>query len=151
MLAEDGTFIFFDDLYASVLDGLANKHLKNGLDLVLVVEQERITLPDLRALGFSLRVGNKDGIGSSINTVVRIDVVLVLAIVMVAQLLQLIHILHLSHLHVLLTLFLAFTIALSFLGEASLAHLLLLLTNVSLLNSLLLNKSGVRLHVDRDD
>ena len=55
---------------------------------------------------------------------------------------------HGLHLHILLTLILSLLLPLPLLTEATLAHLPLLLVDVSLLEALLLNECWIRLHVD---
>lgn len=58
---------------------------------------------------------------------------------------------HGLHLHILLTLIFSLLLPLPLLGETTLAHLPLLLVDVSLLKALLLNECWIRLHVDRND
>lgn len=87
MLVQLNSLVILNDLYLGVLYCLANKHLKNWLDLKIEVKKIRILVCHLNRFVVSLWVWYINWRGRLINIVVRLKFIFVHHVVDITQLL----------------------------------------------------------------
>jgi hypothetical protein len=161
----------FNNLNSSMFKALSDQDLENGLSFQVEVKQVKVLVNDLDLLVLTLSVGDKDGLGGSVNIVVRLDISLIDHVLSITELshefvtLLLLHhislllLLHLvllllAHGHLLLLLLpshLLVIFELLFFNLLVADHLHLSASLVFLDSLLLLHNHGIGLHVDRND
>lgn len=151
MLLEYCIFIFFNDFDSSMLERFADKHLQDGLHLILIIKEIWITFKNLSCFRLSFWIWNEDCIWRPVDVVVWRNFTLGNEAIPVTELFPIVLPRHLLHLQVLVSLLLPFSLSLSLLSEATLPHLVLALLHVRLLHPLLLYERRIRLHIDRND
>ena len=149
MFSQNLSFIFFDDFNSGVFNRFTNQDLQNWLDFIIEIKEFWIPVHDLDFLIFTSLILYKYGSWWSINVIVRLNIWFISEVFFVIQCFPKVWTLHLSHLDVLLLLLLL--LMPHFFLMSAHSHFLLSLFHISLINFLLLNECGIRLHINRDN
>lgn len=132
-----------------MFNGFSDKYLKNWFNLVFIIKEIRILIPNLSLLWVTSSIWNQNCLWWSINVIIWFNFHFVYHIVMITKLLPSVSALHLLHLHILLVFLHLLLSKLIFLSSSS--NFILSLSHVSFFHLLFFNKGWIRLHIDRNN